>query len=145
MQLQPALWYTVEPLLKDTPELKPLDQVPTSYKYVHVLFAPRNEDSSLIRTCFIGPRVSVLERIHCTSTCHDTAGLQTHCNSASISPFCWCRRMASRFWQKCKTSVTSSVSGSSASLWITLSLSTWPGEGRREGGREGGREERYKI
>ncbi len=58
--------YTVEPLLKDTPEMRTppqlirtLDQVPTSYKYVF-------EDTFPIRTHFIGPRVSVFTRFHCS-------------------------------------------------------------------------------
>ncbi len=45
--------------IKDTSLIRTLDQVPTSYKCV--LFDPWNEDTSLIRTHFVGPRVSVLE------------------------------------------------------------------------------------
>ena len=61
-------WYSGTPLKghpwnEDTPLIRTLHQVPTSYKYV--LFAPWNEDTPLIRTHFKGPRVSVLEGSHC--------------------------------------------------------------------------------
>ena len=60
---------TVEPLLKDTSEtrttwiIRTLDWVPTLHKLSW------NKDTSLIRTIILVPRVSLLERFHCTAPC----------------------------------------------------------------------------
>ena len=54
------------PLNEDTSLIRTVDQVPTSYKYEIVLFAPWNEVTPLIRSHFRGPRVSVLEGSHYT-------------------------------------------------------------------------------
>ena len=53
------------PWNEDTPPIRTLDQVLTSYKYV--LFTPWNEDTLLIGTHYRGPRVSILEEFHCIS------------------------------------------------------------------------------
>ncbi len=142
MQLQPALWYTVEPLLKDTPELKPLDQVPTSYKYVHVLGHLTNQDM------FYWPKGV---RFREDPLYHHTSQYDRSADTLQL-----CLHLTFLLVSKDGLEVLAEVQdlGDVVREWL-LSVPVnhpqplhlaWGGkEGGRKGGREGGREERYKV